>query len=161
MTAELVPLAMMAARQARDELARRGLVVIGCGAGKLDRPAPAAELYTGQHFRACLLTARALVPDERIRILSARYGLVGLADELAPYDLTIGQPGAIGRDLVMAQANARGLLDSHVIALCAARYVELLRWVWPGLAAPLAGQGIGQQRHTLALIRSAARLVRG
>jgi hypothetical protein len=131
------------------------LVVVGCGAAKLDRRAPAAELYTGQHFRACLRTARALVPDGRILILSARYGLVGLADELDPYDVTVGDPGAVRYGELVAQAAERGELASQATALCSAAYVALLRHVWPDVNTPLAGLGIGYQRQKLAAMRDA------
>lgn len=127
-----------------------GLVVIGCGAAKLGHPAPAADLYTGQHFRACLRAARALVPDDRIFVLSARYGLVGLADVIEPYDLRMGQPGAVTVLDVTRQAVARGLAGRPVIALCAARYADMLRVAFPGVRTPLAGLGIGRQRHVLA-----------
>lgn len=129
-----------------------GLVVIGCGAAKLDHPAPAASLYTGQHFRACLRAARALVPDDRIFVLSARYGLVGLAAELEPYDLRLGQPGSVTVLDVTRQAVAGGLAGRPVLALCSARYVDVLRPAFPGVRAPLAGLGIGRQRHVLASI---------
>jgi hypothetical protein len=136
---------------------RRELVIVGCGAAKLDRPAAAAELYTGQHFRACLLTARALVPDALIRILSARHGLLELDELVQPYDVKLGQAGSITGHELAAQAWERGLLGPRpVTCLCSAAYVALARQVWPGLIAPLAGQGIGCQRHTLAVIRAAA-----
>lgn len=130
------------------------LVIIGCGAAKLDRPAPAAQLYTGQHFRACLATATAIAPRDSILILSARYGLLGLDDPAEPYDLTMGQPGAIGADQLATQATARGQLNQPVIALCSARYASLARQVWADVATPLAGLGIGRQRHALAVMRA-------
>jgi hypothetical protein len=134
----------------------RRLVVIGCGAAKLDERAPAAELYTGQHFRACLLTARALVPDERIRILSARHGLVGLADELDPYDVRMGQAGCITADELARQVVELDELNSQVLALCGAAYVAVLRRVFGIVITPLAGLGIGRQRHELAVMRARA-----
>ena len=128
------------------------LVIVGCGAGKLDHPAPASALYTGQHFRLCLRAALALADHRRVLILSARYGLVGLPDVIAPYDLSIGQPGAVGAALVARQADARGLADAAPVVLAAARYADVCRAVWPTVAAPLAGLGIGRQRAALARI---------
>jgi hypothetical protein len=71
------------------------LVVIPCGGKKLDRPAPAAELYVGTYFEAMLRAARALVPDHRIRVLSGRYGFVELDRVLSPYEQRIDEPGAL------------------------------------------------------------------
>jgi len=130
------------------------VVIISCGALKLPHPAPAAELYVGQHFRAQLTAARALTPDARVFILSARYGLVRLADVIAPYDLTIGQPGAICAAHITEQARHMRLdHERRVIVLAPARYAALCRRTWPALETPLAGLGIGYQRAALARIR--------
>jgi hypothetical protein len=59
--------------------------VLACSKRKLDRPAPARDLYTGDVFRA----ARAVLERrgcERLVILSGRYGAVDGATVLAPYD---------------------------------------------------------------------------
>lgn len=128
------------------------LVIIGCGAAKLPAPAPAAELYTGQHFRLCLATALTLAPRNRVGILSAWYGLLALDEVIAPYDLTIGQPGAIGVERLAEQAADRQLTSWPVVALCSRRYADLLRAVWSDVTAPLAGLGIGYQRAELARI---------
>ena len=70
-------------------------VVIPCGAGKTDYPAPAAELYTGSMFTLALAAARNLVDDDHILVLSARHGLVSLDTVLAPYDVKMGDGLAV------------------------------------------------------------------
>jgi cytoplasmic iron level regulating protein YaaA (DUF328/UPF0246 family) len=132
------------------------LVIIGCGQLKRDHAAPAGQLYIGQHFTACLRTALAIADRADVRILSALHGLLTLDDVTAPYDVTMGQPGAVSGDLVATQAAADELLGRQVIALCSARYVAVLREVWPEVTTPLAGLGIGYQRHALAVMRQAA-----
>ncbi len=132
------------------------LVVIGCGAAKLSHAAAAADLYTGQHFRLCLATALDLAPCGRVLVLSARYGLVGLGEVIAPYDLTVGQPGAVDGAAVAEQLRARGLTGQPVTALCSARYVAVLRAAGADVSAPLAGLGIGRQRGALSAMRRAA-----
>jgi hypothetical protein len=134
--------------------AAAGFVVIGCGAAKLSGSAPAAELYTGQYFRACKMTAAALAPD-RWLILSAKYGLLWPWQEIGPYDLTIGQPGAIGAREVSIQAARLGMIGQHVTALCGAAYADVLGAVFPNVWRPLAGLGIGRQRAMLAELRRA------
>lgn len=132
------------------------LVVIGCGAGKLDHPAPAAELYTGTYFRECLATARAIADPESIRILSAKHGLVRLDDVLEPYDVTLGDPfDRIPTRAVTAQAIDQGLAGRRVLALCSARYADVLRAAGFKVDAPLANLGIGRQRRKLAEMRRA------
>lgn len=73
------------------------LVVIACGAAKLDHPAQAAELYTSAHFKLMLKAARRLAEDHggRVVIMSALHGLVELETVLAPYDLKMGETGSI------------------------------------------------------------------
>ena len=131
------------------------VVLVGCGARKAAGPAVAADLYTGPYFRACLLAALALAPRDRIFVLSARHGLLGLDDgPIAPYELTLGQPGAVDAAVIRAQAAARQIADAPVVALCGARYAALARRVWATVGTPLAGLGIGRQRHVLALLRT-------
>lgn len=60
------------------------LGLIGCSATKLDRPAPARELYTGDLFRSALRLAEARC--ERVLVLSAKHGAVSLDTVLRPYD---------------------------------------------------------------------------
>lgn len=134
--------------------AAAGFVVISCGAAKLATPAAAAELYTGQHFRACKMTAAALAP-ERWLILSAKYGLLWPWQQIAPYDLLMGAPGAITAREVTIQAGRLGMLGHHVTALCSARYAAVLGEVFPNVWRPLAGLGIGRQRAMLAELRRA------
>jgi len=63
------------------------VTVIQCSDTKLDRPAPAWELYTGNVFRA----QRQLAADlgYPVRILSAKYGVLRPEEIVEPYDLSI------------------------------------------------------------------------
>lgn len=62
------------------------IVVLSCGQRKQSEPAPAIDFYNGKNFKHYRLTARALVDDERIFIISARYGLIHSSDVLQPYE---------------------------------------------------------------------------
>src|SRR4051794_33494445 len=79
------------------------LVVISCGSRKLNRPARAADMYTGSYHRACRKTAEALRPD-RILVLSAHYGLLDLDDIIEPYDTPHGAAGAVTAQILLEQA---------------------------------------------------------
>jgi hypothetical protein len=132
------------------------LVIIGCGARKRAEPTAARELYTGPYFRSCLSTALAIADPGDVLILSARHGFVRLDTWIGPYDVTIGQPGAVTATWLRAQARLGGWLDRPVTALCGARYASLLAEVFTDVKTPLAGLGIGRQRHVLAELRRAA-----
>lgn len=130
------------------------IVIVGCSGRKRLYPCRAQDMYTGQHFALAWAAARALAPFECRFILSARYGLLAAADVIAPYDLTLGQPGAVTSGQLAGQAAARGLAGGlAVIALCSARYATLIGEVWPDATTPLAHLGIGRQRAVLAQIR--------
>jgi hypothetical protein len=87
-------------------------------------------------------------------VLSARHGLLQLDDgPIAPYELRLGDPGAVTAGAVRAQAEALGLAGDTVVALCGAWYAALAAQVWPETCAPLAGLGIGRQLRALAEIR--------
>src|SRR5579859_6528137 len=138
------------------DAAAAGIVVVGCGAAKLPHRAPAQLLYTGSYSRACMLTARVLAPG-RWWILSAAHGLIPPGRPTEPYDMTLGEPGAITGAALFVQASDLGLLGEPVIALCGTRYADLLEYVWPKVRRPLAGLGIGRQRHVLAVLRGNGR----
>ena len=72
------------------------IVLISCVKQKLPYRAPAAELYVSPLFRGSLCYARSLRPDA-IHVLSALYGLVGLNDDIEPYDLTLKKMPAAER----------------------------------------------------------------
>lgn len=139
-----------------DAPARRasGVVVISCGGRKADGPAAAGELYTGSYHRAMRRAADALTRDGgRVLILSARHGLVALDEVLDPYELRLGDPGAVSAERVREQAEALGVADEAVTVLGGRAYVELAREVWADAEAPLAGsRGICEHLGRLARI---------
>lgn len=70
------------------------ICLVGCGRAKLDRPAPASELYTGPLFTDALGYAQdqlELGRFDAIRILSAKHGLLRLDQVIEPYDVWLGQ----------------------------------------------------------------------
>lgn len=133
------------------------LIVVPCGARKLDRRARAADMYVGSYHRACRRAAEALRPD-RLVILSARYGLLDLDDEIEPYDTAHGAAGSVTADVLRDQAVRRGVAGlDPVVVLGGARHVALATAVWPHARTPLSGtRGMGEQVARLsAMARSA------
>lgn len=139
--------------------------LIGCGKSKLDRPAPARELYTGALFRKSLAYAEAELGERRegeVYILSAHYGLTALGDELQPYDRTLARMSrdertAWGWDVAGVMHEVGLLEETGTLVLLAGRaYVDALlegiREVMretgitgPSVQAPLDGFGIGER----------------
>jgi len=121
-------------------------VIVACGAKKLSREAPARDLYTGGYFKACLAYALKIAPAENVRILSAKHGLIGLNDVIAPYNRKMGDPSSITESALTEQAEAQELLAEKVVVLGGRLYAGLCQKVWREVEAPLEGKGgLGQQ----------------
>ena len=63
------------------------IVLISCSSKKLPHGAAAKDLYISSLFRLSQRYAQTL-GAEKIFILSAKHGLLGLNDVIEPYDLT-------------------------------------------------------------------------
>ena len=124
------------------------VVLISCGARKLDHAAPARDLYTGSLFKAARRAAETIAKEWGI--ISARHGLV-LPDQMVrPYEqrldsYTLAELGAwaiITRDAIRSHWPGRSF-----IVLAPALYCSCVE----GLPAefPLRGLGIGLQLHVL------------
>ncbi len=124
--------------------------LVGCGARKLDRPAPARELYTGTLFR--LASAYAERACDEWYVLSALHGLVHPDEVLSPYDLTLAGVPVAGRWAwaagVLDGLETLGLCreDTHWVILAGRTYREFLMPDLRGtVEVPLDGLRIGQQ----------------
>lgn len=113
------------------------IVIIPCGAKKLNRAAFAKEMYVGSYHRMCQRYARSIAHPDSILILSAKHGLLRFNDEIEPYSLTLGEPGCVSVSYVRSQAQALGLLGEDVIAIGGKKYTGLCRQVWPKTQTPL------------------------
>ncbi|MEV5131424.1 DUF6884 domain-containing protein [Streptomyces sp. NPDC053705] len=136
-------------------LAEHRVVIIPCGAAKLDHAAPAAELYTGSYHRACARAAATLTANGgTVVILSALHGLVPLDRVLAPYEMRMGSTGSVTADVLREQARELGLdRAADVTILAGLSYTAPALAVWPHAATPLAGlPGMGHHLHALAAI---------
>lgn len=101
--------------------------VISCGLRKVSATTAAHRLYTGSYFRAQLEWARSRYPAGRIRILSAKYGLVRLTDQISPYDLKMGMPGSITADRLADQIVEQLPAGATIVTSCGAKYLKPLR----------------------------------
>lgn len=129
------------------------IVLIACASKKAKQAALAENLYISPLFRANLAYARSLNPVA-IFILSAKYGLVELSQQLMPYDMTLNElsDGEVRAwaDRVLKQLRARVNIERHEVVLLAGE--KYRRHLAPSLRhsiAPLKNLGIGKQLHWL------------
>lgn len=133
------------------------IVLIACSKEKLDRPAPAREMYRGRVFRASVAYAEAL--GAKWFVLSALHGVVAPDDVLEPYDVTL-----VGADksrritwaaMVADQLGERFPSDQRFVTLAGAEYAKGLER-FPGkrlFETPLAGLGVGERYTRLVAMR--------
>jgi hypothetical protein len=122
-------------------------VIVACGQQKRGEKCRADEMYSGPYHRACLAYARTLTDDENIFILSAKYGLLRLIEEIEPYEKRFESHSdyAALYELVRGQVAALGLKNARPVVLGGYDYRELCDSFWV-CQSPLAGVGgIGKQ----------------
>jgi hypothetical protein len=141
----------------------RSYMVVPCAADKADHATTAELLYTSANYRLTLAAAKNAGCDE-VLILSAKYGLLRLTDEVEPYDVKMGDAGCVTVAQVRSQAcwlGLTGLDDADVWAMLPKAYFAVLdaalRSVdtWPTDVYE-AAPGIGYQRGVAANVRDAA-----
>ena len=133
--------------------------LVGCGKSKLDRPAPARELYTGNLFRAARAYAERC---DEWRVVSALYGLVDPEREIEPYDYRLAskdaqQWGQLVANAVVHEFRDVGPFDlvllmgedyAHPI-MSGLRVPNVSPPAWRGnlvgVRAPLRGLGMGKR----------------
>lgn len=130
------------------------VVVVPCSGAKLDRPAPARQLYTGSLHR--MAAAAGDATGHRVVILSALHGLLAGDDVVAPYDVRMTDADSIDAGELARQLIAAG--RPRLVALTPGAYTrrlaEAAELAGCQLVTPLAGsRGIGEIRGRLARIR--------
>lgn len=105
-----------------------GVVLIGCGATKLDHAAPAKDLYVGNLFRARRAYAEAT--GAPWAILSARHGLVLPDTVIEPYDVTLN--GRKPEDVRRWRLSVCYPLRKWIVGLGLAQFTPPADWNVPG-----------------------------
>lgn len=113
------------------------IVIIPCGARKLTHKAMAKDIYIGSYAVMCKRYARSITTDDNIFVLSAKYGLLQMADEIEPYSLTLGQVGCITPEQVKQQAVDMNIDKEDCIAIGGKRYTDLCKAVFLNCKTPL------------------------
>jgi len=115
------------------------LAIIPCGARKREGRHAARDLYVGSYFRAALRWAETSGAD-RVLILSAKHGLVGLDEQVDCYDLTLGEDGSVTAQQLEQQAYLRLVRHTRPVqCVGGVKYRTLIREVWPWATSPVEG----------------------
>ena len=137
--------------------------LVACVGQKLDRAAPARELYTSDWFRKARAYVERQEREEGIPwfILSAKYGLLHPDAVIPPYEVTLNaMPAAARRQWAartfrqMRSAGIQRGKVGEVVFLAGRKYREHLVAALQALegiesVVPMQGLGIGQQKAWL------------
>jgi cytoplasmic iron level regulating protein YaaA (DUF328/UPF0246 family) len=129
------------------------VVLISCVSKKLKYKCKVQDLYVSPLFRKNLQYAKSLNPD-KIFILSAKYGLLSLDEEIEPYDITLNKmrSGEIKEwaDSVLNQLNKSTDREHDMfIFLAGNNYRKFLLPHLKHYKIPMLGLGIGKQLQWL------------
>ena len=122
---------------------------ISCVSKKLDHKALAQSLYISPLFQKNLKYAKKLNAD-KIFILSAKYGLLDLNDEIEPYNMTLNEMSnkeiKVWADNVLVTLGKVSQLDKdNFVFLAGNNYRKFLIAHLKNYEIPLQGLGIGKQ----------------
>jgi hypothetical protein len=141
----------------------RKIFLISCVNRKISHRAKARDLYVSPLFKFSLRYALSLRPNE-VFVLSAKYGLVGLDQEIDPYNQTLKTMSAEARRtwakrVVDQLAKVADLKRDEFIFLCGESYRQYLIPFVKHSQIPLKGLGIGRQLRYLKSHASYGRLL--
>lgn len=129
------------------------IVLISCVSKKLSQCAKAKDLYVSTLFKLNLKYANKLSPDG-IYILSAKYGLLNLDQDINPYEQTLNNMRANEvkqwADRVIIQIKEVCVIEeTDFVFLAGEKYRKYLIPHLRGVQIPLKGLGIGKQLQKL------------
>ena len=131
----------------------RKIVLISCVSQKLDKKSKAKDLYVSTLFKKNMAYAKMLDPD-KIYILSAKYGLLALDDEIEPYNVTlntmkVAEKKAWAQKVLSQLEKVESIEDTKFIFLAGNNYREYLIPHLPHIEVPMVGLPIGKQLQFL------------
>lgn len=136
------------------------IALVGCGASKLARRAPAKDLYTSSLFRLSRAFAE---QGEHWRIVSAKFGLLDPEEIIEPYEQKLGPKDVDHWGKVVANAivstfcfeDNLPIARAEVVFLCGKTYASAIRAALFGrpsitsLESPLDHMGLGKRMQWL------------
>ena len=125
------------------------IVFIGCVKQKKNYKTQAQDLYDSVFFEKCLNFAKSYNP-KNIYILSAKYGLLNLTDEIEPYECTLNNMSIKEQknwaEKVLNQMKQHDIdFTEETVWLCGNNYRKYLLQNFQKYSCPLEGLGIGKQ----------------
>ena len=131
----------------------RKIVLISCVSKKRPYKSKARDLYISPLFKKNLQFALKLQPDQ-IFILSAKYGLVSLDEEIEPYDLTLNTMSAAevknwAEGVLCKLTSHADLQQDQFIFLAGSKYRKHLVGQLAYSEIPFQGLTIGRQLQRL------------
>lgn len=129
------------------------IILIGCVKKKRDHRSRAEDLYISPFFRKNLSYAKSLKPDS-IFILSAKYGLVALDQEIDTYDLTLknfkkDDLFKWSSNIIQQLQQVSNIKMDKFIFLAGDKYRKYLIPTMNNYEIPFKGLGIGKQLKEL------------
>lgn len=122
------------------------IVFLSCVSEKNDHKCAAKDLYISPLFQKSYAYAQKLNPD-KIYILSAKYFLLDLDDQVSPYDLTLKDMSTDERrqwtEKVIEMSKKKGIKqDDEVIFLAGKTYTEYLTEYFTNYSIPYQDNGL-------------------
>jgi len=129
------------------------ILLISCVSKKRTLKSKARDLYISPLFKKSLQYALKLNPDQ-IFILSAKYGLVSLDEEIEPYDLTLNTMQAAeikvwAESVIRQLSNQTNLQEDQFVFLAGEKYRRYLVQHLAHVEIPFEGLTIGRQLQRL------------
>jgi hypothetical protein len=137
----------------RSRAVMKHVVLISCVKRKGIKRVKSKDLYESELFRKSVTFARSLLPDA-IYILSAKYGLLDLEQEIHPYDETLNKMSVQdvkrwAERVIQQLDGVANLKEDRFTFLAAERYRRFLLPHLPYGEVPMVKLRIGQQLHWL------------
>jgi len=125
------------------------IILISCASKKLAYKSKAEYLYVSTLFRLSLAYAKKLKPD-KIFILSAKYGLLNLNNEIAPYNETLNNKSTSdvkiwAKKVVIELEKIANLENDQFTFFAGNKYREYILPYIRYYKIPLKGLRIGEQ----------------
>lgn len=123
-------------------------IFISCVSKKKNIPSKAEDLYISELFKKSLNYAKTL--NGHIRILSAKYGVLELEDEVSPYNLTLNEMSEKEKKewsiKVFNQLKKKNIdFNEETIFLVGENYRKYLLKYFSNYKIPIEGLPIGKQ----------------
>lgn len=129
------------------------IVLISCASKKISHKAKAKDLYISPLFKMNLKFAKTFNP-KKIFVLSAKYFLVDLNEEIEPYNVTLNTMSSYdvkdwANNVINMLIKVSDLKNDEFIILAGEKYRKYLVPKIKNYIIPLKGFGIGKQLHYL------------